>query len=122
MLLLMNLKNVNAKKYLSLAYTQGNHSAYPETVESMARYLLLQYNIKTVNNPRNKKGDKNGKKGDETKSEGNDYSNTGTAGAYVGENTTPQDSSTPSNGSSIDAHVYDITEPIVWPIRMYKIY
>ena len=53
-LLLMNPKNHNAKKDLRLIYAQGNHSAYPETVESMARFLSLQYNIKTVNNPCNK--------------------------------------------------------------------
>ena len=68
---------------MSCIHTQGNHSAYPENVESMARFLSLQYNIKTVNNPRDKKGDKNGKKGDETKSEDKNNSNTGTTGAYV---------------------------------------
>ena len=62
-LLLMNSKNDNAKKDLRLAYAQGKRSAYLLTVESIARFLLLQYNIKTVNNPCNKKGDKNGKGG-----------------------------------------------------------
>ena len=114
MLLLMNLKNNNAKKDLSFAYVQGNCSAYPETVKSMARFVLLQYNIKTVNNLCDKKWDKNRKKGDEIKSEDKHNSNTGTAGAHVGEPTMPQNSSTPSNVSSIGAHVSDVTKPVVW--------
>ena len=68
MLLLMNLKNDNAKKDLRLAFSQGNKIAYPLNLVSMARCLLSQYNIKNVNNnPCDKKGNKNGKKGDETK-------------------------------------------------------
>ena len=54
MLLLTNSKKKNAKKNLCLAYSQGNKLAYPVNVESMARYLLLMYNIKSVNNPCNK--------------------------------------------------------------------
>ena len=56
MLLLINLKNNNTKKDLSLTYAQGNCSPHPDTIESMARFLSSQYNIKTVNNPRDKKG------------------------------------------------------------------
>ena len=44
MLLLMHLKNNNAKKDLRLAYSQGNKSTYPVNVVSMARYLLSQIN------------------------------------------------------------------------------
>ena len=62
----MNSKNDNAEKDLRLIYAQGNNLAYPESTGSMARFLSSQYNIKTVNNPRDKKGDNNGKKGDET--------------------------------------------------------
>ena len=84
----------------------------------MARFTLLQYDIKNVNNnPRNKRGDKNGKKGDEAKLEDKDNNNTCNTGAHVGETTTPQDSSTPSNGLSIGAHVYDVTKPDVWPAQ-----
>ena len=83
----------------------------------MARYLSLMYNIKNVNNHRNKKGDKNGKKGDKPKSEGKDKNNTGTAGAHAGKITTPQDSSAPSNGSSIGAHISEVSEPDVRPTR-----
>ena len=38
--LLLNSKNDNAKKDLCLAYSQGNKTAYPFNLESMARYLL----------------------------------------------------------------------------------
>ena len=56
MLLLLNLKNDNAKKDLHLAYSQGNKTAYPLNLESIARYLLSMYSIKSANNPRDKKG------------------------------------------------------------------
>ena len=39
MLFLMNLKNKIAKKDLRLAFAQGNHSAYPDTIESMVRFI-----------------------------------------------------------------------------------
>ena len=57
MLLLMNSKNDAAKKDLCLSYSQGNKKAYPETAESMARYLSTQYNNKVLNNSCDKKGD-----------------------------------------------------------------
>ena len=41
----------------------------------------------------------------------------GTTGAHVGETTTPQNSSTPSDGSSIGAHISDVPEPDVWLTR-----
>ena len=63
MLLLLNSKNYNAKKDLRLAYSQRSKTAYPLNLESMARYLSSMYSMKSTNNPRNKKGDKNGKKG-----------------------------------------------------------
>ena len=78
MLLLMNSENELAKKNLRLAFAQNNHSASPQTVEKMARFLLSQYKNKNVNpnnNPRDKKGDKNRKKGDKTKSEDQDNNN-----------------------------------------------
>ena len=84
MLLFMNSKNNNAKKDLCLAYSQGNKFVYPLDVRSMVRYLLLMYNIKSVNNHCDKKGDKNGKKGDEPKSEYKDNNNQGIAGAHIG--------------------------------------
>ena len=72
MLLLIYWKNISAKKDIYLAFAQGNHSACPQTVEKMARFLLSQYwnkNINPNNNLWDKNGDKNGKKGDEAKSE-----------------------------------------------------
>ena len=104
MLPLMNLKNYNAKKDLRFAYSQGNISAYPLDIESMARYLLLMYNIKNVNNPRNKKGNKNWKKGDEPKSEDKDNNNTSTTG-WGNYNVSRFNCSYSSKGSSIGAHV-----------------
>ena len=77
----------------------------------MARYLSTQYNNKVHNNPRDKRVDRNSKKGDDTKSEDSDTTTTGTAGAHVGEVTTPQDSTAPSKGASIGAHVSEITQP-----------
>ena len=50
MLYLLNLKSKNAKKDLRLAYSQGNNTAYPTNIESMARYLSTQYpNYKPAN-------------------------------------------------------------------------
>ena len=89
MLLLMNFKNDNAKNDLRLQYSQGNKSAYPTTAEAMARYLLIQYNNKIPNDPREKRGDRKSKKSDNFKSEDSNSTTTGTAGAYVGEVITP---------------------------------
>ena len=112
MLLLLNSRNNNAKKDLCLAYSQGNKAAYPLNLESMARYLSAMSSIKSANNPRdNKKEDKNGKKDNEPKSEDKDNNTIGTAGAHVGETTTPKDSNAPSDGSSIGAHVSEVDEP-----------
>ena len=69
------------------------------------------------NNPRNKRGDKNLKKGDDSKSEDKDSTTTGTVGALVGKVTTPQDSTAPSKGSSIGAHIFEIAEPAFCPAR-----
>ena len=105
MLLLLNSKNASAKKNLCLAYSQGNKTAYPLNLESMARYMSSMYYIKSANNPCNKNGDKNGKKGDKPKSEDKDNNIIGTVGAHVRENATTKDSNAPSNGSSIGVHV-----------------
>ena len=59
----------------------------------------------------------NRKKGDEHKSEDKNNNITGTAGAHVGETTTPKDSNAPSNGSSIGAHVSDVNKPDAWPTQ-----
>ena len=109
MLLLMNSKNDAAKKDLRLSYSQGNKKAYPDTVESMARYLSTQYNTKSTNNPRDKKGGRNPKKSEDNKSEDSDTTTSGTAGAHI-EGTTPQDSTAPSEVASIGAHVSETSQ------------
>ena len=57
MLYLMNSKNENTKKDLRLAYSQGNNTAYPFDVKSMARYLSTQ---DPNNKPNNQLGGKKG--------------------------------------------------------------
>ena len=111
MLLLMNSKNNAAKKDLRLLYSQEKKTAYLVTAEEMARYLSAQYSNKVPNNPRNKSGDRNSKKDDDSKSEDSNTTTTGTTGAHVGEVTTPQDSTAPSEGTSIGAHISKISQP-----------
>ena len=59
-----------------------------------------------------KKGDKNKKKGDDFKSEDKDNNTTGTAGAYVGDVTTTDDSITPSSWSSMGTHISEVTKQL----------
>ena len=48
MIFIMNSKNEITKKDLRLAYSQGNHTAYPTNIELAARYLATRYsNIKS---------------------------------------------------------------------------
>ena len=49
MIFIMNSKNEITKKDLQLAYSQGNHTAYPTNIEAAAQYLSTQY-------PNNKPG------------------------------------------------------------------
>ena len=86
----------------------------------MARYLLTQYNTKTVNHPRDRKGDKNRKKSDESISEDKDNNNTGTVCAHVEEVTTPQDPTAPSNVSSTGAYVSEVAKPEFRPARFVE--
>ena len=104
MLYLTNSKDENAKKDLPLAYSQGNNTAYPSNIESMARYLSTQYpNNKLTNQCGSKKGDK--RKGDGSKSKDKESNTGGTAGAHVETTTTNEDSTAPSGGPSLGAHV-----------------
>ena len=66
----------------------------------MTRYLSTQYTTKIPNNPCNKGG-----------------TTMGTAGAHIGEVTTPQDSTASSDESSIGAHVSEIVELAFCPTR-----
>ena len=81
----------------------------------MAKYLSTQYPNKTIGHQRDKKGDNNGKKGNDSKPEDKDNNTTGTAGAHVGEVTTPEDSTAPSNGSSIGDHISEVVDHKFWP-------
>ena len=69
-------KEQDSQEDLPLAYSQGNHTAYPTNIESAARYLTTQYpNIKSGNQQKSKQ-----KKADDPKSEEKDNATTGTAG------------------------------------------
>ena len=97
MLFLMNLKNKTTNKDLHLAYSQGNSTAYPTSIEAMTRFLSTQYpNNKPVNQRGGKEGDI--KKGDESKSKEKDIITGNTAGAHV-DKTTTNEESTPPNGT-----------------------
>ena len=111
MLFLMNSKNDNAKKDLRLSYSQGNMTAYPPTIKSMARYLSTQYpNKNSANQRKGKKEDRSGKKENDLKSEDKDSNTADTAGIYV-EVTTPSEESTASSRkASIGAHVLEANE------------
>ena len=82
----------------------------------MARYLSTQY---SNNNPahqrRGKKGDK--RKGDNLKSEGKDSNTGSTASAHVEDTTTTEESTTPSGGASIGAHVLETNQKSSRPSR-----
>ena len=100
----MNSKNKLAKKNLRLAYSQGNNTAYPSNIKSMARYLSTQYpNNKPAHQRWGKKQDK--KKGHDWKSEDKDSNTGGTAGEHVEDTTTTEESNAPSGGVSIGTHV-----------------
>ena len=102
----MNSKNKIAKKDLRLAYSQGNNTAYPPNIKSMARYLSTQYpNNKPANQREGKKGDK--RKGCDLKSEEKDSNTDGTAGAHIEDTTKTEESTVPSGTPSIGAHILE---------------
>ena len=104
MLYLINSKNKNAKKDLRLAYSQRNNTAYPTDIKSAARYLSTQY---PNNKPTNQGGGnkENKRKGDDPKSEDKDSNAGGTAGENIEDTTTNEDTTAPSKGASLGAHV-----------------
>ena len=117
----MNLKNNNAKKDLRLTYFQENMTAYPSTIELMARYLSTQYPNKNFTNEHNdKKGDRSGKKGDDLKSEDKDSNTGGTSGAHVGDTISAEESTTPSGGASTDSHVLEANKMLPRRSRTVK--
>ena len=116
MLTLMNSKNKNAKRDLLLAYSQRNNTPYPSNIESIARYLSTQYpNNKPTSQHGGKKGDK--RKGNDSKSEDKDSNTGGTTGAHVEDTTTNEDSTAPSGGASLRAHVLDTNQELYRPSR-----
>ena len=82
----------------------------------MARYLSTQY---TNNKPDNQRGGKKGdkRKGDDSKSEDKDSNTGGTAGAHIEDATTTEDSTAPSGGASLGAHVLEINQASSRPSR-----
>ena len=87
----------------------------------MARYMSMQYPNKNPGHQRNcRKGDRNKKKGDDPKYVDKDINATGTTGAHIEDITTPEDSTTPSGGSSIGAHVSEVTEQLFWPTQFVE--
>ena len=66
------------------------------------------------------KGGIDSKKGDDAKSKDSDTTTTSTAGAHIGEVTTPQDSTAPSKGASIGAHVSEIAQQAFCPAGSVK--
>ena len=59
-------------------------------------------------------GDRNRKKGDDPTSEYKDNNTTGTAGAHVGDTTTPEGSNASKGGTSIGAYVSEVTGQLSW--------
>ena len=112
----MNSMNKHAKKDLRLAYSQGNMTAYPPNIKAIARYLSTQYSNNNLFNQRNgKEGDKN--KGDDPKSNGKDSNTSDTADAQVGDTTITEESTAPSRGASIGAHVLETNVQFSCPSR-----
>ena len=111
MLYLMNSKNENTKKDLRLAYFQGNNTTYPTNIKSAARYMSTKY---PNNKPTNQRGGnkRNKRKGDAPKFEDKDSSTGGTAGAHVEDTTTNEDTTAPSGGASLGAHVSETNQAL----------
>ena len=101
-LFLMNSTNETAKKDLRPAYSQGNNTAYPINIKTMARYLSTQYSTNKFANQRGgKKGDK--KKGDELESKDKNSNTGGTADAHVEDTATTEESTVPNGTPCIGA-------------------
>ena len=116
MIYLINSKNEVAKKDLRLAYSQGNYTAYPADIEAVAWYLSTKYpNNKPANQRRSNKGNK--RKGDDPKSEDKDNIMGGTAGTHVEDTTTNENTTAPSGGASLGAHVSETSQATSRPSR-----
>ena len=113
MIYIMDSKNEITKKDLRLVYSQGNYATYPANIEAAARYLSTQYpNNKTSNQQKNKQ-----RKGDDPKSENKDNTTGGSVGVHVENNTTNKDTTAPSGGASLGAHVSETSQATSHPLR-----
>ena len=112
----MNSKNEITKKDLRLAYSQGNYTAYPADTEAAAWCLSTQYpNNKPGNQQKNKE-----RKADDPKSEDKDNITGGIAGAHVEDTTVNEDTTAPSGGASLGAHVSETSQATSRPLRTVK--
>ena len=112
----MNSKNENAKKDLRLAYSQGDYTAYPLDIEE---YLSTQY---PNNKPANQCGSnkENKRNGDDPKSQDKENITGGTAEAHVEDTTINGDTTAPSRGASLGAHVSKTSQATSCPSRIVE--
>ena len=110
---LMNSKNEITKKDLHLAYSQGNYTAYPTHIQAAVWYL----STKCPNNKPGNQRKKQNKKGDDPKSEDKDNITGDTAGAHVEDTTQNEDTTVPSGGASLGAHVSETSQATSHPSR-----
>ena len=116
---LINLKNDSAKMDLCLAYSQRNMTVYPPIIKGLARCLSTQYlNNKSIHQLNGKRGDR--KKKDDPKSKDKDSDIDVTAGAHIGDITPPKQSTAPSGGASIGAHVLEANKQLSCPSYTLK--
>ena len=108
----MNSKNEIAKKDLHLAFSQGNCILYSTDIKAAVRYLSTQYpNNKPTNHRKNKQ-----RKGDDPKSEDKDNTTSDTTGAHVKDTTTNKETTAPSGGASLGAHVSETSQATSRPL------
>ena len=113
MIYLMNSKNEITKKDLHLAYSQGNYTVYPADIKAATLYLSTQYpNNKPSNQGKNKQ-----RKGDDSKFEDKDYIMGGTYGENVEDTTTNEETTAPSGGASLGAHISETSQATSRPSR-----
>ena len=101
-----------------MAYSQGNKTADPLSIKAMTRYMSTKYpNKNSGHQHKGKKGDRNREKENDPSSEDQDNNATDITGAHIVDVTTPEDSTAPSGGASIGAHVSKVTKQLSRPTR-----
>ena len=109
MIYMMNLNNKNTKKDLRLAYSQENYTAYLLNISATARYISTQYpNNKPASQRESNKENK--RKVDDPRSEDKDNIIDSTAEAHVEDTTTSKDTTTPSGGANLGAHISELSQ------------